>query len=275
LPISYVEPAEPNAAAVGLDMAHEAITGPIVLVKDEQSPPGFLFLQFAGSVYAPFVVQTPRTTIVSRVDSNVLSVNIGALEHVEHNGRDVETGIFKMPTTERQQVSGIHVGDDLQADTDAHGGEHKAIYAYAAEDYAWWSERLDQELNLGFFGENLTTTGVDVSGALVGDRWTIGTTVLEVSEPRIPCFKLTIRAGIPRFQQTFARADRPGAYFRIVKEGQLIVGDDIAVERTTHDSISVANISIIYHRERERAGALEHVRGLSEPWKRWARDQAS
>jgi MOSC domain-containing protein YiiM len=208
------------------------------------------------------------------VGSKVISVNIGAIEHVEHNGRVVETGIFKMPTTERQPVSGIHVGGDLQADTDAHGGEHKAIYAYSAEDYTWWSEQIAQDLDLGFFGENLTTTGVDVSGALVGDRWTIGSTVLEVSEPRIPCFKLTIRAGIPRFLQTFAQADRPGAYLRIVEEGHLIVGDEIAVERTTHDSISMANISIIYHRERERAGALEHVRELSEPWKRWARDQA-
>lgn len=209
------------------------------------------------------------------MDTKVISVNIGAIEPVEHNGRVIETGIFKMPTTERQPVSGIHLGDDLQADTDAHGGEHKAIYAYAVEDYVWWSEQLDRELEFGFFGENLTTTGVDVSGALVGDRWTIGSTVLEVSEPRIPCFKLTIRAGIARFQQTFATADRPGAYFRIVEEGHLIVGDEIALASTADDSISVANISIIYHRERDRAATLERVPNLSEPWKRWARDQTS
>lgn len=200
----------------------------------------------------------------------VTSVNIGTIRQVDSNGRMVETGIFKVPTTDPQTVAGIHIGSDQQADMAAHGGADKAVYAYAAEDYSWWETQLDRELHAGLFGENLTTTGIDVSGASIGDRWTIGTAVLEVAEPRMPCFKLSIAVGVPRFQQTFGAADRPGAYLRVVSEGQLIVGDTIAVEPTTEPSLSLAEINTIYHRQHERADTLLGVPALSESWKRWA-----
>ncbi len=206
------------------------------------------------------------------MSGELVSVNIGTSREVEHNGRRVLTGIFKAPTTETQRVAGVHIGADEQADTAAHGGPDKAIYAYAREDYDWWEAELDQEIEPGFFGENLTTTGIDVSGAAIGDRWSIGSTVLEVSEPRVPCFKLGIRTGIDRIQQAFAKADRPGAYLRIVTPGELTVGDAVDVEATTEASITVAEIAVIYHRDRAGGGRLVGVPGLSEAWQRWGQE---
>lgn len=209
----------------------------------------------------------------TRLTSGVVtSVNVGKIREVEFNGRTVTTGIFKSPTLEPQRVAGVHIGDDQQADTAAHGGPDKSVYAYSAEDYAWWEEQLGRTLDPGTFGENLQTSGIDISHAKVGDRWRIGSVVLEVSEPRMPCYKLSIAVGQPRFQQTFAQADRPGAYFRVVSEGELVVGDAIEVEPTTDESITLAEINVIYHREHERAAALLDVPGLSSAWHRWARD---
>lgn len=198
------------------------------------------------------------------------SVNIGQVREVEHNGRTITTGIFKVPTTEPQLIAGIHVGADQQADTNAHGGTDKAVYAYAAEDYSWWESELGRSFEPGVFGENLLTAGIDVSGSRVGDRWRIGGVVLEVSEPRMPCFKLSIAVGIARFTKSFAAAGRPGAYLRIVSEGHVKVGDAIEVEPTSEPSITLADINEIYHRDHDRASELLDVPSLSEAWKDWA-----
>ena len=96
-------------------------------------------------------------------------------------------------------VRGVNVAGDDQADRTVHGGPDKAIYAYAAEDIAWWTEQLGADLGPAPFGENLTTLGVDVSGALIGEQWAIGSALLEVRQSRMPCFKLGLRIGDPRF----------------------------------------------------------------------------
>ncbi len=167
----------------------------------------------------------------------------------------------------------MNIGDDVQADRLAHGGEHKALYAYAIEDYTWWSDELGTDFAPGAFGENLTTQGIDVTGARVGDRWRIGTTLLEVSEPRVPCFKLTIATGIPRFQQTFGKACRPGAYLRIIEAGELTVNDSVDID-TTAQPITVGDIAAIFHHNHADAHRLIDVPGLSEPWRRWARERS-
>ena len=110
-----------------------------------------------------------------------------------------------------------------------HGGDAKAVYAYAREDYEWWEGELGRELAPGTFGENLTVRGVDVSGAEPGERWRIGSTLLEVTEPRRPCFKLGVKMDSLRFLKQFAAAGRPGKYLRIVEEGELQAGDAVEV----------------------------------------------
>jgi len=120
-------------------------------------------------------------------------------------------------------------GDD-QADRTVHGGPDKAVYAYAIEETRIWEEELGRELGAGAFGENLTTEGVDVSGAVIGERWRVGTTLLEVVQPRFPCFKLGLKMGDPGFVRTFARGSRPGVYLRILEEGELAAGDPVSIE---------------------------------------------
>jgi MOSC domain-containing protein YiiM len=160
----------------------------------------------------------------------LLSVNVGLPKAVDTGQRIVETGIWKEPVEGRLAVRGVNIEGDGQADLSVHGGPNKAIYAYAIEETRTWEEELGRQLGPGAFGENLTTEGVDVSGAVLGERWRVGTTLLEVVQPRLPCFKLGLRMGDPTFVRTFARASRPGAYLKILEEGELGAGDAIEVD---------------------------------------------
>jgi len=160
----------------------------------------------------------------------LISVNVGLPKVVDTGQRQVETAIWKHPVEGRVAVRGVNLDGDRQADLSVHGGPDKAVYAYAIEETRLWEEELGRELGAGAFGENLTTEGVDVSGAVLGERWRVGTTLLEVVQPRFPCFKLGLRMGDPTFLRRFARASRPGAYLRIVEEGDLGAGDAIEVD---------------------------------------------
>ncbi|MBA3866771.1 MAG: MOSC domain-containing protein [Solirubrobacterales bacterium] len=155
------------------------------------------------------------------------------------------TAIFKAPVEGRVRVRGINLDGDEQADLTVHGGPDKAVYAYAIEETRIWEEEVGRDLGPGAFGENLTTEGVDVSGALLGERWRIGTTLLEVVQPRLPCFKLGLRMEDPGFVRRFAKASRPGAYLRIVGAGELGAGDGIEIERTSppQHTVSVRLVS--------------------------------
>jgi len=161
---------------------------------------------------------------------HVLSVNVGRPRPVQTGRRPVLTSIWKFPVEGRVAVRGVNLAGDDQADRSVHGGPDKAVYAYAIEEIRVWRAELGRDLGPAPFGENLTTEGIDVSGALVGERWRIGTTLLEAVQPRLPCFKLGLRMGDPSFVRRFAEASRPGAYFRIIEEGELGAGDTIAVD---------------------------------------------
>jgi MOSC domain-containing protein YiiM len=161
---------------------------------------------------------------------HLVSVNVGRPKIVDTGSREVLTAIWKYPVEGRVEVRGVNLAGDEQADLSVHGGPDKAVYAYALEETRLWEEELGRELGAGAFGENLTTEGVDVSGAVLGERWRIGTTLLEVVQPRLPCFKLGLRLGDPTFVRTFARASRPGAYLKIVEEGELGAGDRVEVD---------------------------------------------
>jgi MOSC domain-containing protein YiiM len=116
------------------------------------------------------------------------------------------------------------------------------VYAYAREDLDWWGARLDRELGSGTFGENLTTEGLDVTGARVGERWRVGTTLLEVTQPRLPCYKLELRMDRPGFIDEFIDGGRPGAYLRIVEEGEVGAGDRVLIVSRPDDGPSMAEV---------------------------------
>jgi MOSC domain-containing protein YiiM len=155
----------------------------------------------------------------------------------------VTTAIHKAPVEGRVRVEGVNLAGDEQADRRVHGGPDKAVYAYAVEDYGWWSGELGGELSAGTFGENLTVGGIEVSGAVVGERWAVGSALLEVAQPRLPCYKLGLRMGDEGFVARFAAAARPGAYLRVVEAGDLGAGDPVRVlDRPTH-GVTVAEVS--------------------------------
>jgi MOSC domain-containing protein YiiM len=208
--------------------------------------------------------------------ASVVSVNVGQLHDVPWRGSVVATGIFKAPVAGRVPVRGVNVGGDVQADLRYHGGPTKAVYAYAAEDYAWWSDELGRDVGAGTFGENLTVQGLDVGGAVLGERWRVGTALLAVTEPRIPCFKLGIRMGDQRFVRRFAQALRPGAYLRIVEEGDVAAGDEVTiVDRPDHE-VTVTTVMRAYRGDESLLPALRAVPDLSPGWASWlARQPAS
>jgi MOSC domain-containing protein YiiM len=166
----------------------------------------------------------------------VVSVNVGRPTPLVTGSRVIESAIVKAPVEGPVAVRGVNLEGDDQADRSVHGGPDQAVYAYASEDIVFWSDVTGLDLDAGAFGENLTTAGIDVSGARIGERWRIGTVELRVTGPRIPCFKLEARIGVRGFQKQFLHAGRPGAYFAIAEEGELRAGDAVeVVHRPGHD----------------------------------------
>jgi len=202
--------------------------------------------------------------------ATVLSVNVGRAREFDYNGRPAKSAIWKSPVAGRIAARGVNLEGDDQADRKAHGGPDKSVYAYAIEDVRWWEEKLGRSLQHGEFGENLTTEGVAVNDALVGERWAIGTAVFEVSEPRIPCWRLGVRMNDQGFVRRFTEALRPGTYLRIIVEGAVGAGDEIRIiERPDHE-LTIRDIFRIYTRDREEVGRLLAVPRISESWRKWA-----
>ena len=207
--------------------------------------------------------------------AHVEAVNVGTPRPIERSNGKVETSaIWKEPVSGRVAVRGVNIDGDDQADRNAHGGPHRALYAYAAEDTDWWQNELGRELGPGTFGENLTLRGIDVTGARVGERWRIGTVLLEVTSPRIPCWKLAKKMGDPRFIKRFAQAGRPGAYLRIIEEGELQAGDEVEiVERPDHD-VTLALFVEAYEHDRSLLPRLLEADALPDHWRDWIEEVA-
>jgi MOSC domain-containing protein YiiM len=202
----------------------------------------------------------------------VLAVSVGRPREFAYHGRPARSAIWKSPVEGRVAARGVNLAGDDQADRQAHGGPDKSVYAYAVEDARWWESREGRPFAFAEFGENLTTEGIEVNDALVGERWVIGSAVFEISEPRVPCWRLGARMNDPKFIVRFTEALRPGAYLRIVEEGNVGAGDAIeVVSRPEHD-LSVRDVFRIYTRDREECGRLIEVPQMSEAWKHWARE---
>jgi MOSC domain-containing protein YiiM len=204
--------------------------------------------------------------------ARVLAVSVGRPRVFDYHGRAAKSAIWKSPVEGRVAVHGVNLDGDDQADREAHGGPDKAVYAYAAEDARWWETRESRPFAFAEFGENLTTEGIEVNDALVGERWAIGSAVFELSEPRVPCWRLGARMNDPAFIRRFTEALRPGAYMRIVTEGDVGAGDAIMVVSKPDHDLSIRDVFRIYTRDRDECGRLIEVPQMSEAWKRWARD---
>jgi MOSC domain-containing protein YiiM len=202
--------------------------------------------------------------------AKVLSVNVGGVREFEYNGRPAKSAIWKSPVSGRIRVRGVNIDGDTQADREAHGGPDKAVYAYAIEDLKWWENQINQSLPYGVFGENLTTEGIDVNNSLVGERWEVGAAVLEVSEPRVPCWRLGVRMNDKLFPRYFTEALRPGSYLRIIVEGDIAAGDEIKVIERPDHNLTIRDVFRIYTRDHDEIERLLSVPQMSDAWRRWA-----
>lgn len=164
----------------------------------------------------------------------VVSVNVGRPKPLA--GKSGVSSIDKRGVDGTVAVQSLGLAGDTQSDKHNHGGVDQAVYAYATEDLAYWATILDRELTPGQFGENLSTRGVDVTGAVIGEAWRIGSTLLQVSVPRIPCVVFQNWLAEPHWVKRFTEQGRPGAYLRVLEPGELAANDEIVIEhRPDHD----------------------------------------
>ena len=201
----------------------------------------------------------------------ILSVNVGTPRDAVWRGEIVRTAIFKEPVAGRVALRGDNLVGDAQADLTVHGGRDKAVYGYPSEHYVYWCDWLGTPaLPWGAFGENLTTEGLLEADVGIGDRFRIGSALLEVSQPRIPCHKLALRHARPDLPKHFLASGRSGFYFRVIEPGEVGQGD--AIERAAADprGLSVADVQSL---ARTKGGAEPLLRravahpALAEVWR--------
>ena len=172
--------------------------------------------------------------------------------------------------TGRSTIGRLGAGDDVQMDKQHHGGPFQAVYAYAREDLDWWAGQLGRELGNGVFGENITTAGLDVSGALMGETWRLGSAVVQIASVRVPCGTFAGWMGERHWVKRFAAAGRPGAYLRVLQEGVAGAGDLIEVLSKPQRSVSVAEALRAYYGDADLMRRLLAAPGLDPQWEETA-----
>jgi MOSC domain-containing protein YiiM len=187
---------------------------------------------------------------------SLLSVNLGTIEVIGGDDIDAEirSGIRKHPVSGTVVVTALGIEGDEQADTrklhgvQVHGGPEKAVYAYASEHFPWWAEELGQEIGPGAFGENLTIAGVAEDTAAIGDVWRWGSALLQITEPRGPCYKLGIHRGTTRVIEAMNETNRTGWYLRVLKPGEATASGAIDVVERHPAGVTVAHARAVWQR---------------------------
>ncbi|MFM9130893.1 MAG: MOSC domain-containing protein [Actinomycetes bacterium] len=201
----------------------------------------------------------------------LLSINVAAIiHHDDWAGSVGKTGIDKRPKLGRVALENDGVEGDAVLDTKNHGGKDQAVYAYAREDADWWEKEIGLEIANGRFGENLTTSGVDVTNAIIGEIWKIGTTTLQVTMPRIPCKVFEGFWQRPNLIKEFTQAKRPGAYLRILEEGYVSASEKIEILEIPTHGITIKDLFEAKSGERTKIKQINKIPGLALKFKDWS-----
>lgn len=180
----------------------------------------------------------------------LISLNIARPRLALYKGASINTGIFKKPVSGRVALRTLNLDGDRQADLAVHGGPYKAVYAYPSEHYEYWRAELPgTDLPWGMFGENFTTEGLG-ENVHVGDRFRIGSAILMVRQPRMPCYKLAAKFQREDIIERFLRSGRSGFYFSVEHEGEVGVGDSFDLISRNHDGITIAEMNRLFFREK-------------------------
>ena len=200
----------------------------------------------------------------------LVSVNVSMPRTVDHLGRMVSTGIYNEPVTGRVMVRKLNLDGDGQADLTVHGGVFKAVYVYGLENIRYWQQELGRDdLAYGHFGENFTVEGMPDDRIHIGDVFRIGGALLEVTQPRLPCFKLEMKMDLPGFSRQFITSGRLGFYFRVLEEGQVGAGDSIERVQVGPEKITVWDFARLYYfdyNNQEKIRRLLRIPSISPDW---------
>ena len=209
--------------------------------------------------------------------AKLISLQVGLPRTLTRDGQKVITGIYKAPIAKRTQLHWTNLEGDKQADLINHGGQDKAVYAYPSEHYPYWNKELaSSDLPWGAFGENFTTAGLLEDTVCLGDRFTIGAAEVVVTQPRIPCYKLSMKFDRKDMAERFLASRRSGFYLRVLREGEVGPGDEIALAHHDENDVSISDALRIHLHE---PGASELIRRalrveyLSAAWRADLRQQ--
>jgi ferredoxin-NADP reductase/MOSC domain-containing protein YiiM/ferredoxin len=208
--------------------------------------------------------------------ATLVSVNVGKPQDVSWNGRTVHTGIWKTPVRGAVTVRRLNIDGDGQGDLAGHGGEQRAVLVYQLDSYRHWRELLGRaDLEHGVFGENLTVDGLPDDEVCIGDRYRIGEAELEVTQPRVTCFRVGMRLEEPRLPSLLVAHHRPGFYMRVITEGPVQAGDQVVRTRRGPHALSVADVDALLYlpgRDADQLRAALDIPALSPGWQGSFRD---
>jgi MOSC domain-containing protein YiiM len=210
----------------------------------------------------------------------LVSVNVGLPREVTWRGMNVTTGIFKQPVEGRVALRKLNLDGDRQADLTVHGGEYKAVYCYSLAHYDYWKIELPgRELPMGSFGENFTIDGLVENSVHLGDRFSVGSAEVVVTQPRLPCYKLGVRFQSDDMVKRFLASQRMGFYVAVTREGEVGAGDEIKVIARDPNAVPVTEITQLYISKRYGTDELNSVQralqvaSLPESWKEYFRER--
>lgn len=210
----------------------------------------------------------------------LLSVNVGLPREVMWHGRSVATGIFKAPVNGRISLRTLNLDGDGQADLSVHGGQYKAVYCYPLTHYDYWKRELaGRELPMGVFGENFTLDDFAEESIYLGDRYSVGSAEVVVTQPRLPCYKLGIRFGDDDMVKRFFASRRTGFYVAVTREGEVGAGDEMKVIHSDPNGVPVSETTRLYAEKHYSNADVDSVRralqveALTESWKHYFRER--
>jgi MOSC domain-containing protein YiiM len=201
----------------------------------------------------------------------VISLNVARPRLAIYKGTTINTGIFKKPVPGRIALRTLNLDGDQQADLSVHGGPYKAVYAYPSEHYGYWRRELpEMDLPPGMFGENFTTEGLGEDELHIGDRFRIGSGVVMVRQPRMPCYKLAAKFQRDDMIERFLRSGRSGFYFSVEQEGEVGVGDSFELISQESEGVTIAEMNRLFFREKYNRDLLQKAiatPALPEDWR--------
>lgn len=203
--------------------------------------------------------------------ARLLSVNVGLPQDIAWHGQTIRTAVWKDPVQGKRMLRRLNIDGDAQGDLAGHGGEHRAVFVYQIESYRYWQEKLHRaDFTFGQFGENFTVEGLPDTEVCIGDRYRVGDALLEVTQPRVTCYRVGIRMDEPQMAALLIAEGRPGFYLRVLEEGEVEAGEEISKVLAGPERMSVAEISrLLYlpgHSRQDLERALR-IRALSPGWR--------